>query len=390
MQQEIVRDFGRAKNHMQVVLLSKLDHWTRLPWKFCGLAHAEEEVARRIAGEVKARLDQCPEAELHHRLTQKFLSGSLRDELTRFAEGMPFAELNAEFRAAVAPLRFIPVTETTIEARHAVTGRLHRRDTHAGPVMVSLYNRMVILERRIARETSPDASFFMNIAKQLSIARRLGSAPARLGVQRHPLLVECEDRRGKAVVTAYLQKPLTAVIYRTDVASQYVDLDAARRTHTQFHDQNRRALQAALGGALQMQPQSCEGLKQAMILEHFRNVGKPVPDSHPTLFSMPVRSNLCLQGIKTFFDGFGQVQDKQSDVPCALEHDADDDPSQAASQHFFSIVKAKPSSAHVCASWSGAFFGVASCGSNSSYHSAVSCARRCFGSSPTSTIGAGI
>ena len=107
------------------ITLSKLDHWTRLPWKFCGLAHAEEEVARRVAEAVKATLDHCPKAELHHRLTQKFLSGRLRDELTRFAEGVPFADLNAEFRTAVPPLRFIPVTETAIESKHAATGRLH-------------------------------------------------------------------------------------------------------------------------------------------------------------------------------------------------------------------------------------------------------------------------
>ena len=343
MQRDLVRDFGLARNHMQVVLLSKLDHWMRLPWKLCGLAHAEEAVARRVAGEVKDRLQQCPEAELRHRLTLKFLSGPLHDELIRFADGVAYADLSMEFRTAVAPLRFIPVTETIIESKHAVTGRLHRRDTHAGPVMVSLYNRMVILERRFARETSPGSNLFMKIAKQLTLARRLGSVPSRLGLQRHPLLVECEDKHGQAAVRAYLQKPLTKVIYRTDIESQYIELDAVRQTHTQLQERSRRAMQAALGDEPQLQPVSYEGLKKAMVLEHFRSVGKPLPNSHPTLFSMPASSNLSLQSVGAFFEGSGRAQDRQTNVDCALEQGDEEDPSQAASQHFFSIVKAKPS-----------------------------------------------
>ena len=221
---------------------------------------------------------------------------------------------------------------------------MHRRDTHAGPVVVSLHNRMTVLEKRIVRETSPDSNFFNNLAKKLTSARHLGAAPSRLGVQRHPLLVACEDKHGKGSVTAYLQKPLTAVIYRTDITSQYIDLSETRVTHNQFHQNNMKDMQAVLKQLAppEAQAQGFEKLKQTMILEHFRFRGKPLPDSRPTLFSMPATSSLALQSLASFFD---QPQAQQGRVASAgaLEADAGEDAAEDASQHFFSIVKAKPS-----------------------------------------------
>ncbi|CAE7589529.1 unnamed protein product [Symbiodinium sp. CCMP2592] len=335
-QGSIMQDFQTACQHVRLLLTTKLDHWSRLPWVLCGLAHSDEGVARDLAGEIRTRLQNAPEADLHHRLTRRFLQGALRDELCRFADGAAFADLSPEFRAAVAPLRFIPITET-----------MHRRDTHAGPVVVSMHNRMVVLEKRIVAETSPGSSFFDSIAKQLTSARHLTAAPSRLGVQRHPLLVACEDKRGKAAVSAYLQKPLTAVIYRTDITSQYIDLSEARQTHNQFHQGNMKDMQAVLKqlAAPGEAAHGFEQLKQMMILEHFRFVGKPLAHSRPTLFSMPARSSLALQSLATFFD---QPQAQQGRVAStastgALEADGADDPSQDASRHFFSIVKAKPS-----------------------------------------------
>ena len=113
----IMQEFQNACQHARLLLTTKLDHWSRLPWVLCGLAHSDEGRARRLAGEIRAMLDNAPEADLHHRLTRRFLEGAMRDELCRFADGTAFADLSLEFRAAVAPLRFIPVTETTIESR---------------------------------------------------------------------------------------------------------------------------------------------------------------------------------------------------------------------------------------------------------------------------------
>ena len=59
-----------------------------MPGRVCSGTHAEEAVARRCR---RGQSQQRPAAELHHCLTQKFLSGLLHDELIRFADGAPMS-----------------------------------------------------------------------------------------------------------------------------------------------------------------------------------------------------------------------------------------------------------------------------------------------------------
>ena len=83
----LLSEFHGARDHMRLVLLSKLAHWQRLPWILCGLAHPIEDVGRRIAQDIKDMLQQSPNQVLHHRLTKKFLSDHLRAELCRLLRG---------------------------------------------------------------------------------------------------------------------------------------------------------------------------------------------------------------------------------------------------------------------------------------------------------------
>ena len=75
-------------------------------------------------------LEDSPDMVLHHRLTAQFLSADLYAGLCQFAEGESFQNLSDGFKLAVAPLHFIPIVETLVESKHAVTTRLHRRSTH--------------------------------------------------------------------------------------------------------------------------------------------------------------------------------------------------------------------------------------------------------------------
>ena len=87
-QQEVISELQRAQAHVKLLLRTKLQHWQRMPWLACGLAHHDESVARRIAGEILFAFEECSETELHHRLTQQFLHGPLHGDLVRFAGGL--------------------------------------------------------------------------------------------------------------------------------------------------------------------------------------------------------------------------------------------------------------------------------------------------------------
>ena len=273
--------------------------------------------------------------------------GSFACRAVSFAEGERFINLSRDFQLAVAPLHFIPVVESIIESKHAVTTRLHKRSTHAGPVQVSLYNRMVILERRFEREVScdPANNFFDRMSEALAVSRRLGAMPAKLGLQRHPLLVELENRRGRQDVSAFLQKPLTAAVYRTDMDSQFMSLAEARKQHSQYHKRNQEEMKAALAdtSASGRQGPLSDVVRQGLILDHFRFLGevKPSGGDGAVLFSLPASSSFALQGLSDFFSRPEQGAMKpQQDQALECDHEGDGDDSVP---YFFTLTKAKPS-----------------------------------------------
>ena len=344
-QQHIVSELQRAQNHVQLLLSTKLQHWQRMPWLACGLAHHDEATARRVAQQILACFEECSDAELHHRVTQQFLTAPLYPELQRFAEGTAFEETSLAFQTAVIRLHFIPVVETTVEAKHAVSTRLHKRDTHTGPVMVSLHNRMTILEHRLENEPG----FLGRLATQVTTARRLGALPLKLGLHRHPLIVDVENIRGRHAVSAYLQKPLTAVIYRTDLESQYKPLNQARKQNESSRKHHQDVMQKALrdhnvgSRTLALRDQARHGL----ILDHFRAVAKS-SDGQAMVFSLPSSSEASIQRLSDFF---ARPEIKQTSQNAGVLEDCAEDLDAAgsvpgSSPVFFTVTKTKPSANH--------------------------------------------
>ena len=151
---KITRDFTATKGHIELVLRTKTDFWQRVPWLLCGLSHDNATTASRVARECLAAFVGEPNAELHHRLTRRFMREPLRSQIQRMADGFALETLSAEFRSEIARLRFVPVTETTIETKHAVVTRAGKRVTNAAPVVHSLSNRLPALERRLRDDES--------------------------------------------------------------------------------------------------------------------------------------------------------------------------------------------------------------------------------------------
>ena len=213
--------------------------------------------------------------------------------------------------------------------------------------MVSLYNRMVILERRFETEMSPshEQGFFDRLCEEVAVSRRLAVAPARLGLQRHPLLVSVENLRGRRNVSAYLQKPLTAAIYRVDMDSQFMSMGAARKQHTDYHRRNQGEMQKALKelGAEVKPKFSRDTVRQALILDHFRFLGDVKP-AETVLFSLPADSSFAVQSLAHFFSKPERSECQGQPQTVALESDMCEATGHGPLPFFFTLTKAKPSS----------------------------------------------
>lgn len=241
----LAKDFAIGKSQTVLLLKMKLDFWQRLPWLLCGLSHHDEAVAQRVARDALRAMMDAPDPALHHRATIKFLPGSsMHEELVGFSTGREFANMSEEFQTAVAILRFIPVTETTIEAKHATVTKTAKRAPHSGPVLVSLSNRMPLISRRLARACSSstpherDVWFSESFLDCFGIAKHLAAVPGHLGIHRHPLIASILSRPSSAMISSCMPKPLAQVLYRLDFDEQFVNLRGVKRAHDQDHDKD--------------------------------------------------------------------------------------------------------------------------------------------------------
>jgi hypothetical protein len=238
----LAKDFATGKSQTVLLLKTKLDFWQRLPWLLCGLAHHEDAVAQRVARDALQAMRDAPDPAVHHRTTVKFLPGGrLHEDLIAVSTGRDIASLSEEFQKAVAILGFIPVTETTIEAKHAKVTKSGKRASHQGPVLVSLSNRMALIQRRLARVGSSstpgkkDLWFSECFLECFGIAKHLAAVPGHLGIHQHPILASVLSR-SPSRISSCIARPLARVIYRLDFEEQFVNLKGIKRAHD--HDQN--------------------------------------------------------------------------------------------------------------------------------------------------------
>ena len=180
-----VQNSEQLQAHAAYMVLMKLGNWQRLPWLLAGLAHINEDTARRCANESIAQYDSAAdEAVLHHRLSFKFCSkaGPLRADLESFAASASRDELPA-FRTEAAKLFFIQVTERSIEEPHS---RVMRSITyrHHGPLSVAMSLRMCMVEWTISRNMNIMIAF----CECLKRAQSIRCIPYVLELGLHPWL----------------------------------------------------------------------------------------------------------------------------------------------------------------------------------------------------------
>ena len=169
----------------------------------------------------------------------RFMDLSGRDSLRRLASGAHLVSCAEPFRRLVAKLRFVPVSETTIEARHQKATVSRKKATNAGAVEMSLANRKELLAVHLQTKEGLQA-----LTVAFAKARKLRKVPAIFGVADHPLIaqeVEKCRRGGGHVTPSKLVKPLTAILYNTDIESQYADTSGLKSQHRHATARNAKA-----------------------------------------------------------------------------------------------------------------------------------------------------
>ena len=227
---KISRNLDHMKVCCQTALSVKLNCWDLLPWKLCGVAHKNEETARRCCKEAIASFDavSADRARFHHPLAIALLGpGSARIALEQFADGrIARASLPENILEVISALYWIPVVERVVEASHKDVKRALAKITNqAGGARASVAIRHREISAAVAGKEAAG-----QFAQELErVGKNTLSLVQSTGLGSHP---DLEGKRGHILWRACQQ-----AVYRADLDAQYFDLGHA----TRFHEAVRKA-----------------------------------------------------------------------------------------------------------------------------------------------------
>ena len=130
--QTVLQDWQVGSDRLSHIMRTKLGFWRELPHALVGLGYWDAREVRSITQRSLELWSRVRDVSLQHPLSILVLSeGSLlRVQLTLVASGTPIAKCPHLHKLA-ARLKFIPITERTIEGRHRITHQSYLHAPHA-------------------------------------------------------------------------------------------------------------------------------------------------------------------------------------------------------------------------------------------------------------------
>ena len=268
-------DFNRGRAVALATLQLKTSFWGTLPWLLCGLAHSNANTVREVARKALAAWQADPRSEGHHPLTQQFFSEPLLGWIQKLVDGVDLRNLPDACRFAVCELCFVPVVETTIEAKHS-RATLTKGLSKVGPVGLSLSNRAPMLERWLRTE----ACNLEEVLHHFNITCSMKGAVRAANLETHPAFqkkkeTESADRTHltRAMHRDHRQLMLR-LLYQCDIDTMYTDMRKAKHVIKEAQRAKGR-----LAGTLMLKrtckkpmPQDLHGVKALTLMEHFLTV----------------------------------------------------------------------------------------------------------------------
>lgn len=234
-QEQLAEDLATARAHVGWEIATKLDWCKRLPWKLLGMAHHDQDVARQCAREAYEAFQRDPRQGCHHRITWAWLrpGSPLLAGLQSFIAGTDRSDLDEMFRVHVATSRFVLVSETSIEGKHAKVSM--QSMTGIGPVRVSLSNRLPLIEKRVEL----DDQYLVDLVSCFAEARNFRKIPEIMGFEKHPLIHGVRFTHISELVPV-----LTQIIYRCSLHDLFDDKTQFSKDHKKKRDRKIRTEQA--------------------------------------------------------------------------------------------------------------------------------------------------
>ena len=238
-----MQDAHVALERMLELILLKFNFWTVLPWKLCGLAHWNLDVARTCARECVAQfftvaLDAA--STVHHRISLYFLhpDGPLSKDINAFISGLP---MSGELILAVMMLRIISVVERTIEKEHVNPNRKMRGKRIDRGAAISCVSRLPWIKKCMA-----DPMMLEHLLVVFERSRTAKWLASELGFGRHPQVIACGDPRQEARHSA-MWDVMQRLVYRQNPEDLFANMQEQHSFHERGQASTKRKADQMLG-----------------------------------------------------------------------------------------------------------------------------------------------
>lgn len=200
-------------------LTLKLAFWIELPYILCALGLESEDDARQLLRQAYAKFLATSDA-LHHRITLEYFGQSpLAEEMHKFLMGTPLGNLGLLLNAK-AKMRCIPMNETTIEAKHAITTSESKKITRISYATASLFARMPLLQDSM--ESQDD--FLLKLTPFCEKVRRVDDLVVQFNLGTHTSLVRSYEYHGR-----FSKKDTKKILYHADTNTKFLTHAAAKQ-----------------------------------------------------------------------------------------------------------------------------------------------------------------
>lgn len=265
----LLADWDRARARTIAIMYVKLRYAERLPYKLAAVALADEDTARyhaTMCHDAWRQQQGTPGAT--HVLTRMFFDETtdpvLASEVRQFLNGAPRANLKRLSQEAAA-LKFVPLNETSIEAKHALMKTNLRSASRVSETTVSLAARLPEWRRRF--EAQPDLTTSMVTHLDALNHGDFGAVIRDMGLLPHPVLHESLTKHKRLPL-----KIVRSVLYHSDGPTVYASQAAAEkalRKHKAQQNSKQGGPHRGEKGALVQQ------FIHAAAIQHFQKMAVP-------------------------------------------------------------------------------------------------------------------
>ena len=273
---DLLAEHEKGKQMLLLQLRIKLAWTNQLPWSICVFCHTNEDTARMHMRPIIAQYDNMSseQQQLMHP-TVRELCQDKRQQLNEWMQGKSRKEL-PELHAIAARLSFISITERNIEREHRVAQHGCNNPRH-GPVLVSLARRMPVMELHMMQQPK----LFEKIVNAFKLARKTRDIPQLLGLSLHPQILRLANE-GKRNNTTAVFKCVSNILYRCDIADQFQDFSAAKKTNDRAQQQHTKAEARTLPPAAHARAVTFDSVVASAAQAHFAQTG-----DGSSFYSMP-------------------------------------------------------------------------------------------------------